>query len=631
MGPKVKTVEKLVRLLKDPEPVFISIVDHGANQTPFTTLKHNDEEGVGEMAIRKRHAEPTSVRKLTFAKASFKDEASVKGWLKKNNWAGDYAITTETGVFVVADKGVSDDQFEGVIRKVATSTEGVSGWVGVLKAGQTRDDINSPGDDTGNADDQGEGEGADASPDEAGENNGSNKTTKVAKKKPGAAVQDDGENQDAGTGGGEGPATTTAAKVDGAVEGDYGAHDQAHYADPGYQKDKKPRYPLMKGGVWSEERIRAAWSYINVTANADKYSGADRDRIKANITSAWKEHIDPAGPPEAEEGKTTVAKMDWWSLYTTEQTSLGEVIEDGMSDGVPPGMCEVVQCMAAAMANVILDDDIADTETAIKQVGIEAGNYIAGLYTLFKSFDIDPAKKAALIKSAGIQAVHIPILEKASKRFFSQIKIMTEKKMLLLPKDSDWDDGYTQDTGDGVAATGIKPKTNATDNGEFDDGYTSEEGDGTDAAGVPTGSRNNGESPIGAGQPGGGNAKPGSTTSKVSVATGEGASRADEQVSEEDRRTADITTAKALQSIATTLGNMQKSIDGISKKSDDAVTLAKDAKEQAIKAASLAGKRAPTPKASQEQGGSDGAQSVDKTDTEKKAVKLSELKSTLGF
>ena len=57
----------------------------------------------------------------------------------------------------------------------------------------------------------------------------------------------------------------------------YGA---VSYADPGYQSDKKARYP-----VDTAEHAKAAWSYINQASSADQYSAADltkvRDRIKA--------------------------------------------------------------------------------------------------------------------------------------------------------------------------------------------------------------------------------------------------------------------------------------------------------------------------------------------------------------
>ena len=77
-----------------------------------------------------------------------------------------------------------------------------------------------------------------------------------------------------------------------------GADDKPYgdveYADPGYQEDKKKRYPID-----SEKHIRAAWNYINKPKNAGKYSADEVKRIKAKIVAAWKDKIDPDGPPSA--------------------------------------------------------------------------------------------------------------------------------------------------------------------------------------------------------------------------------------------------------------------------------------------------------------------------------------------
>lgn len=55
------------------------------------------------------------------------------------------------------------------------------------------------------------------------------------------------------------------------------------YADPGYQSDKKKRYPLD-----TEAHIRAAWSYINMPKNASKYSSAQVAQIKSRVSAAMK-------------------------------------------------------------------------------------------------------------------------------------------------------------------------------------------------------------------------------------------------------------------------------------------------------------------------------------------------------
>lgn len=55
------------------------------------------------------------------------------------------------------------------------------------------------------------------------------------------------------------------------------------YADPGYQEDGVKRYPLD-----TEAHVRAAWSYINVQDNADKYSRSDLRRVRARIAAAMR-------------------------------------------------------------------------------------------------------------------------------------------------------------------------------------------------------------------------------------------------------------------------------------------------------------------------------------------------------
>src|ERR1041384_3155419 len=62
-------------------------------------------------------------------------------------------------------------------------------------------------------------------------------------------------------------------------------YGDVEYADPGYQSDKKKRYPID-----TEEHVRAAWSYINQSDNAVKYSSEDLAKVRAKIKSAAKKH-----------------------------------------------------------------------------------------------------------------------------------------------------------------------------------------------------------------------------------------------------------------------------------------------------------------------------------------------------
>jgi uncharacterized Zn finger protein (UPF0148 family) len=55
------------------------------------------------------------------------------------------------------------------------------------------------------------------------------------------------------------------------------------YADPGYQKDKRLRYPLD-----TKSHARSAWGYINKAKNAAKYTANQLARIKGKIKAACK-------------------------------------------------------------------------------------------------------------------------------------------------------------------------------------------------------------------------------------------------------------------------------------------------------------------------------------------------------
>jgi hypothetical protein len=55
------------------------------------------------------------------------------------------------------------------------------------------------------------------------------------------------------------------------------------YADPGYQSDKKKRYPID-----TKAHTKAAWSYINKAGNEKPYTSAQLKRIKQRIKAAAK-------------------------------------------------------------------------------------------------------------------------------------------------------------------------------------------------------------------------------------------------------------------------------------------------------------------------------------------------------
>lgn len=62
-------------------------------------------------------------------------------------------------------------------------------------------------------------------------------------------------------------------------------YGDVEYADPGYQADKKKRYPLD-----TDAHVTAAWGYINQKDNAGKYTPEQLAKIKSKIKAAMKKH-----------------------------------------------------------------------------------------------------------------------------------------------------------------------------------------------------------------------------------------------------------------------------------------------------------------------------------------------------
>jgi hypothetical protein len=131
MKQKTKIIEKTVDYLKNAQPKFVSLVDHGANQTPFAIIKSNTGEvkmtKKKKLRLVRKGAKLAGVRKLTFAKKTYKDEDSVIKYLETNNWQ-DYSIEEKDGHFEVSGDGVTDATFKSV-RKVEVE-EGIMGYVG---------------------------------------------------------------------------------------------------------------------------------------------------------------------------------------------------------------------------------------------------------------------------------------------------------------------------------------------------------------------------------------------------------------------------------------------------------------------------------------------------------------------
>lgn len=188
MKSRRKAAKLSVQRIIEPEAGYISLVDRGANKTPFTVVKR---EGHGTMAIKKRGSKKslkvkkqqppaqtathTAIAKMVFDAEQFETEAEVLAKVEEMEWEVTALVVTknDNGDFVVAEEGRDDDFFE-TISEVETDEDGVSAFVG--RYSQTVEASDAPAADAdedadedadgepeaiGKSDDDEDGEGAD--------------------------------------------------------------------------------------------------------------------------------------------------------------------------------------------------------------------------------------------------------------------------------------------------------------------------------------------------------------------------------------------------------------------------------------------------------------------------------------
>jgi HK97 family phage prohead protease len=147
-------------------------------------------------------------------------------------------------------------------------------------------------------------------------------------------------------------------------------YGDVEYADPGYQDDKKKRYPLD-----GEKHIRAAWNYIHKPKNAGKYSAEELKHIKAKIVAAWQDKIDPEGPSAAEDGEKAarvelkkhlydvggvaqiILQLDW-----LKDALATEAIIEG-DDGDQPKRLEAIVDELCGFLNALVAEETAEIES----------------------------------------------------------------------------------------------------------------------------------------------------------------------------------------------------------------------------------------------------------------------------
>lgn len=149
-----KKTLKAVHILTDAEPRFVSLVGHGANQTPFNVVKldpnaqrvaaETPATGAEPMSKKVVAAAPKApvvkaeaaagkpeIQSMAFAAEHFADEAAVRSYLTEHQYEDGITITKSDGGFVVI--GHDEAEFEDGSLSVITHAN-VKITVGKLKA-----------------------------------------------------------------------------------------------------------------------------------------------------------------------------------------------------------------------------------------------------------------------------------------------------------------------------------------------------------------------------------------------------------------------------------------------------------------------------------------------------------------
>jgi hypothetical protein len=134
MKQKVRQVVRRVNYLKDATPLFVSLVDRGANETPFAALKTLSRETAVARKPKKAPEAPEKAAKrndqniavygLRFAKAAFPSETEVAAYLDGNDWT-DYVIESSDDSFFAKAKEAKES---GALREIEMEV-GVTGVV----------------------------------------------------------------------------------------------------------------------------------------------------------------------------------------------------------------------------------------------------------------------------------------------------------------------------------------------------------------------------------------------------------------------------------------------------------------------------------------------------------------------
>lgn len=120
--------------LTDPKPEFVSLVGHGANQTPYRALKSEVADLRGAEIQEEEMRNQAEVQKMTFSSERFADAKAVEEYLDEKGYSDFTVSKTRKGFEVVAK---DEKDFVGELKKIQAD-EGVLFYVGKLAEGKNK-------------------------------------------------------------------------------------------------------------------------------------------------------------------------------------------------------------------------------------------------------------------------------------------------------------------------------------------------------------------------------------------------------------------------------------------------------------------------------------------------------------
>lgn len=332
MRGKIKTARRKASKLHGATASWVSLVDAGANQTPFTITKA--AKGANPMAIKKRTSTTgrlkkshqklktnkddaakdvtveNRIAKMVFSTEHFEDEAAVEAYLEEAEWEAEETSITKSedgSTWEVRADGLVDDDFLKM-QKVETDDEGVDAYVGQIEVTKTDD--------------------ADVEDEDGDDKDGDEES--VAKSDDDTDAEEDDEIE----------------TVD--AEGDAAASEE--------EKGKGKKKPYMKSGDKPKTKLSKRAEFIKKRKEAER---------------------------------NTEKKFDAWDARYSKGNTLAKTLQDGMAwDGVPPGFYEVQAAFNSAVSNIVSGEEVADAnkQEALNKAALDYAEIIGGLDTFFDDY-----------------------------------------------------------------------------------------------------------------------------------------------------------------------------------------------------------------------------------------------------